>query len=472
MQISITSERTSTRVQGEGMHISVVGLGKLGAPLAAVLAQRGHDVIGVDSRLNVVDAINEGRAPIAEPGLEALLTSVRERLRATTDGASAAAATDVSFVIVPTPSLPSGLFSTQYVLEAIEQIGQGLRAKTSYHLVVVTSTVAPGTMEHEIAPALERASARVIGSALGLCYSPEFIALGSVIRDMCNPDFVLIGESDARAGDLLETLHRTVVGEHTIARRMNFVNAEVAKIAVNTFVTTKISYANMLSELCERLPGSDVNVVTETIGFDKRIGHRFFKAALGYGGPCFPRDNAAFVAVAREHGVDAAIAAATDIVNRRQVSRLASLVKAQLHDTDRRVAILGLSYKPDTDVVEESQGVMLANCLASDGYAVTVFDPAALETAATFLAASVNSARSAAECLNSADAAIVTSPWPEFRSIPAMLASMGSPPRVIVDCWRIIDPALVGSMTRLVHVGTGEAKQTLTPAPVLQNDDR
>jgi UDPglucose 6-dehydrogenase len=466
------------------MRISVVGLGKLGAPLAAMLADRGHDVVGVDNRADVVSAINDGRAPVDEPGLEALIASARGRLRATTDGTAAAAATDVSFIIVPTPSLPSGLFSTQHMLDAISRIGEGIRAKTSYHLVVVTSTVAPGTMERDIAPALERASGRVIGTLLGLCYSPEFIALGSVIQDMCNPDFVLIGESDAYAGDMLEAAHRSVVGEHTVMRRMNLVNAEVAKIAVNTFVTTKISYANMLSELCERLPGADANVVTETIGFDKRIGHRFFKAALGYGGPCFPRDNAAFVAVARACGVDAALAAATDLVNRRQVSRLASLVKAQLQGTDRRVAILGLSYKPDTDVVEESQGIMLANRLASDGYGVTVFDPVALENAATFLAASVHSARSAAECLTSADVAVVTVPWSEFRDIPAMLVSMESRPRVVVDCWRIIDPAAMDAATRLVHVGTGAAiEQTLTAlpstrfarlgqAPMLQNDDR
>jgi UDPglucose 6-dehydrogenase len=455
------------------MHISVVGLGKLGVPLAAVLADRGHNVIGVDTRREVVDLVNRGCTPVEEPGLAALVASSRDRLRATTDGAAAAAATEISFIIVPTPSLPSGLFSTKYVLDAIEEIGRGLRTSKAYHIVVVTSTVAPGTMEREIAPALERASGRVIGTSLGLCYSPEFIALGSAIRDMCNPDFVLIGESDAGAGDLLESVQRTMVGEDAVVRRMNLVNAEVAKIAVNTFVTTKISYANMLSELCERLPGADVNVVTETIGFDKRIGQRFFKAALGYGGPCFPRDNAAFVAVARECGADADIAAATDVVNRRQVSRLASLVKAQLQDTDRRVAILGLSYKPDTNVVEESQGVMLANRLASDGCAVTVFDPAALESAATFLAPSVHSARSAAECLRAADVAVVTVPWAEFREIPATLASMTSRPRVIVDCWRIVDPARLDNMARLVHIGThGASVQTATAAPILHNDER
>src|SRR5262249_2033069 len=152
--------------------------------------------------------------------------------------------TEISFIIVPTPSLPSGLFSTSFVLDSIRELGRGLRNKQDYHVVVVTSTVEPLTMERDIVPALERASGRIVGDSLGGCYSPEFLALGTVIRDMCEPDFVLIGQSDDRAGDVLEAVQRTIVGSQAQVRRMNLLNAEIAKIAVNTFVTTKISYAN------------------------------------------------------------------------------------------------------------------------------------------------------------------------------------------------------------------------------------
>ena len=446
------------------MHISVVGLGKLGAPLAAVLADRGHHVIGVDSSPDTVKAINEGRAPVQEPGLDTLVAAGRSRLTATTDGAAAAASTEATIIIVPTPSLPSGLFSTEYVLDAIDTIGRGLRRTTAYHLVVVTSTVAPGTMDADIAPALERASGRRLGTSLGLCYNPEFIALGSVIRDMQNPDFVLIGESDRRAGDTLEQIQRSVVGDSTPVRRMNLVNAEVAKIAVNTYVTTKISYANMLSELCEQLPGGDVSVVTDAIGLDRRIGTRFFKAALGYGGPCFPRDNAAFLAVARARGVNGDIAAATDAVNRRQVSRLAATVESHLAGTDQRVAVLGLSYKPDTNVVEESQGVMLANRLASDGKFVTVFDPAALDNAATFLAPSVQPAASLADCVTAADVVVVTVAWPQFRDLSTLIATLPRRRRVIVDCWRIIDRAQLEPITQVIYVGADRTTEQAVAA--------
>ena len=446
------------------MHISVVGLGKLGAPLAAVLADCGHHVIGVDSSPDTVKAINEGRAPVQEPGLDTLVAARRSRLTATTDGAAAAASTEATVIIVPTPSLSSGLFSTEYVLDAIDKIGQGLRRTTAYHLVVVTSTVAPGTMDTEIAPALERASGRRLGDSLGLCYNPEFIALGSVIRDMQNPDFVLIGESDRRAGDTLEQIQRSVVGDSTPVRRMNLVNAEVAKIAVNTYVTTKISYANMLSELCEQLPGGDVSVVTDAIGLDRRIGPRFFKAALGYGGPCFPRDNAAFLAVARARGVNGDIAAATDTVNRRQISRLAAIVNSHLAGTDQRVAVLGLSYKPDTNVVEESQGVMLANRLVSDGNFVTVFDPAALDNAATFLAPSVQPAGSLADCVAAADVVVVTVAWPQFRDLSTLIATLPRRRRVIVDCWRMIDRAQLEPMTQVIYLGANRTAEQAVAA--------
>jgi UDPglucose 6-dehydrogenase len=455
------------------MHISVVGLGKLGAPLAAVLAERGHHVIGVDSNVDAVNALNDGRAPVQEPGLDALIANARDRLTATTDGAAAAASSEATFIIVPTLSLPSGLFSTQYLLDAIDKIGEGLHRTAAYHLVVVTSTVAPGTMDADIAPALERASGRTLGDSLGLCYNPEFIALGSVIRDMQNPDFVLIGESDRRAGDMLEQIHRSIVGENKPVRRMNLVNAELAKIAVNTYVTTKISYANMLSELCEQLPGGDVSVVTDTIGLDKRIGPRFFKAALGYGGPCFPRDNAAFLAVARARGVNGDIAVATDAVNRRQVSRLAATVKSHLTGTDQRVAVLGLSYKPDTNVVEESQGVMLANRLAADGTFVTVFDPAALDSAAMFLDASVHPAASLADCVAASDVIVVTVAWPQFRELSALIATLPRRRRIIVDCWRIIDRTQLDPTTEVIYLGTDRtAQQPVVASHSAPNNDR
>jgi UDPglucose 6-dehydrogenase len=440
------------------MHISVIGLGKLGAPLAAVMATH-HDVVGVDTNPDVVASLNAGRAPVLEPGLEELISSNRARLRATDDVADAVTSTELTFVLVPTPSDASGSFSLDYVLNAIERVGQGLRRKTAYHVVVVTSTVAPLSMEQQIRPALERASGRTTGDSIGLCYNPEFVALGSVVHDMRQPDFLLIGESDTRAGDSLEATHRALVGDRVPIRRMSLVNAEITKLAVNAFVTTKISYANMLAELCEHVPGGDVEVVTTALGHDRRIGHRFFKGALGYGGPCFPRDNVAFAAVASRHGASADLALTTDAVNRRQVERTAALVQSQLGRRGRRVGILGLAYKPGTHVVEASQALMLANLLARGGISVTAYDPLAHAAAAAELDDSVLLAPSLEACVAASDVLVIAVPWPQFQELPALLSQQPARALTLVDCWRCLDvhhlPAGVGIVYIGQHAGQG-----------------
>ena len=433
------------------MRICVVGLGKLGAPLAALLADRGHHVVGVDSNPETVELLNAGRTVLREAGLAELIERNRPRLRATTDTATAAAAADASFIVVPTPSTASGAFSTRYVLDAVRGIGRGLRQSSQYHVVTVTSTVMPLATDLEIRPALEEASGRVVGENLGLCYNPEFIALGSVIHDMAHPDLVLIGESDPRAGEIVERLHRTFVAHTAQVRRMTWVNAEVAKIAINTFVTTRISYANMLAELCEQLPGGDVDAVTDAIGVDRRIGHKYLRAATGYGGPCFPRDNAALAAAAQQAGVRADLAAATDVINRRQVDRIARLVHAHATPARHRVGILGLSYKPDTPVVEESQGVMLANRLAADGFAITVFDPEA--DARPALDPSIAQAPSLADCVDDCDVLVLMVQWPAFRQLPALLGTRPRRPRTIVDCWRLVNPTELEGLAEAVYLG-------------------
>ncbi|MSO46408.1 MAG: UDP-glucose/GDP-mannose dehydrogenase family protein [Acidobacteria bacterium] len=222
-------------------------------------------------------------------------------------------------------------------------------------------------------------------------------------------------------------------------------------------MTTKISYANMLAELCERLPGADVDVVTGAIGIDRRIGHRYLRGAVGYGGPCFPRDNAALAAAAALVGAHADLAVATDVINRRQVDRVAEIVRRRVTPRQHRVGVLGLSYKPDTPVVDESQGVILANRLAADGFSTTVFDPAALQGATHALAPSIARADSIAGCLDASDLVIVMVPWPEFREIPAFLRAMPRRPLIILDCWRLFEPLLLHGLADLVHLGKASA---------------
>jgi UDPglucose 6-dehydrogenase len=433
------------------MRIAVVGLGKLGAPLAAVMASKGHDVLGIDINPVAVERLNDGRAPVEEPGLQSLVSSSRASLRATTDIA-AAGECDMTILIVPTPSDERGAFTNRHVLAALADVGRGLADRDGYHVVVVASTVMPGSCYDDLAPALERASGRRIGDSLGLCFSPEFIALGNVIRDMLEPDMVLIGESDRRAGDVLEDLYRGVCENDPPFRRMSLVEAELTKIAVNTYVTMKISYANTLADLCERLPGADVEVVTDALGLDTRIGRKYLRGALAYGGPCFPRDNRALAVLARDHGAEPLLAEATDAVNVAQVDRLTRAVESRLSDGDA-VGILGLAYKPDTAVIEESPGVVLARVLGDAGYGVNIYDPIALAAATQELGQGARPAASVAELLERSDVVVIATPWQEFADLPLASVRRNGRRTVVIDCWRLLSEEASGDAFELVRLG-------------------
>jgi UDPglucose 6-dehydrogenase len=434
-------------------RVSIIGLGKLGAPMAAVMAAKGFEVVGLDLNDKFVAAINKGVAPVEEPQLQEYLDKGRQRLRATSSYAEAVNGSDVTFIIVPTPSGADRAFSNKFVLSAVRSIGEVLRNKPSRHIVVVTSTVMPGSTGGEIQSALEEAAGRKVGSHLGLAYNPEFIALGTVVRDMLRPDFILIGESDRETGELLEGIYKKSCDNEPLIRRMSFVNAELTKISVNTYVTTKISYANMLAEMCDKLPGADVDVVSTAVGSDTRVGSKYIKGAIGYGGPCFPRDNKAFAALGRTLGVRCDLAEATDAINDHQIQRLIGAVQA--HSTPgQRVGVLGLSYKPDTPVVEESQGVALAAQLSAEGYLVTVYDPAAMPAAESILSDRVIFANDLKDALG-VDIVVITTPWPQFRG-RRLLELVGTAKKLtIIDPWRAVSGEPESKNVSLVRMGLG-----------------
>jgi UDPglucose 6-dehydrogenase len=431
--------------------LSVVGLGKLGCPMLVCLADCGHRVIGVDINERCLELIRIGRAPVPEPHVEEFLQAHRARISVTRDHAAAVRESGMTFITVPTPSGPDGTFSLTHVQAVCEQVGDALRRKPTFHVVVVTSTVLPEDMETCILPVLEDRSTKRCGRDFGLCYSPEFVALGRVVHDLRHPDFALIGESDEVSGAMLEGVCRRLSGDDVPVVRTNFVNAELAKLAVNTFVTTKISYGNMLAEVCERLPGCDVDVVTSAVGLDSRIGSRYLQGRLGYGGPCFPRDNVAFSAMARRRGVEATLAAATDAVNRRQVVRLCARIRG-LRRPGERVGILGLAYKPNTDVVEASQGLLLAAALTAEGFPVTVYDPLGLHNARSVLGDTVEYATSVSECIDHANVVVIATPCEEFKRLqPSQFAH--NPRRSVLDCWRIFPPDQINRAADYVTLG-------------------
>ena len=416
------------------MKISVFGLGKLGAVLAALHANKGHEVIGVDLNNSFIDAINQGITPHSEPMLQELIINAKANLSATNNAEEAVLKSDASYLIVPTPSDENGIFINDFIISVMNEIGKALRKKDTYHLVVINSTVMPGSCDGEIKSALELSSGRKVGENLGLVYSPEFIALGSVVKDMKFPDLVLIGESDKKAGDIVENIAKSIIESNPEIHRMTMVNAEIVKIAINTFVTTKISFANMLSEICDRLPNADVDVVTSAVGSDTRIGKKYLKGALGYGGPCFPRDNVALTRLAFKLGAASDVPEATDATNKRQVQRIVNLV-SNLGLNSKKISVLGMSYKPDTPVIDESQGIMIANQLADLGLAISVNDPQALENAQKVLNSKIQIINNVEAAILDSEVIIITTPWQEYKDINPKIFNN----KTIIDCWRIYD---------------------------------
>lgn len=435
--------------------ISIFGLGKLGSPLAACFAAAGLQVHAVDADAQKVEAVNRGAPPVHEPRLAELIGASEGRLRASQDGEKAVRDSEATFIVVGTPSEPGGGFSLRYVLPVCETIGRALRTKSGFHLVVLTSTVMPESTGGEVKTTLERVSGKTCGRDFGLCYSPEFIALGTVIRDFYNPDFLLIGESDQKSGDLLADIYKRVCKNSAPVARMNFVSAEITKLAVNTFVTTKISFANMIARLCECIPGADANYVTGALGMDSRIGAKYLKGAVSYGGPCFPRDNRAMAALAERAGAFADLAEVTDRFNRAQVKWIAELT--QRHYSGKgAIGILGLTYKPDTDVVDESFGLLLAGELTSANLPVAVYDPSADRKRVAGINEKLRFAESAQECVEGSDVVVIATPWVQFQQIANGSWGRRGYPRTVVDCWRAFTRLNGVEGVRYVRLGFGE----------------
>jgi UDPglucose 6-dehydrogenase len=436
--------------------ISVFGLGKLGLPFAVSWASRGFHVIGADVRSELLQAIRTGEVSDAEPPVGTLLKRAGPMISVTNDLNEAAEKSDVSFVIVPTPSEPSGKFSTRYVEQVLEPIGRAIGRKNRFHVVSIVSTVMPGSSETVLRPLLERMSGKVCGSDFGLCYNPEFIALGEVVRGLLAPDFVLIGESDSYSGEMLSEMYERFCENHPSIVRMSLWNAELAKISVNVYVTMKISFANALASLCERIPGGDIDVVTRAIGLDSRIGSKYLKGGLSYGGPCFPRDNRAFSNIAEKLGNHARLSRATDEINADNSAQLSQKILESLRGIENpQVAILGLTYKPNTFVVEESAAISIAQSLSENGAGVRCYDPAGMEQARRTLGGKISYASDAFDCLSGSDFCVIATPWEEFKNLApsVFLEKMRHP--TVLDCWRILDRSKFQAERKVRYLAVG-----------------
>ncbi len=421
--------------------ISVVGTGYVGLSTAVCFAVRGYNVIASTYDVDKIRLINDKIPPFYEPMLADLLARGIEsgNLKAIYGREEAILSTDVTFVTVGTPELADGSIDLTFVKKACEEIGRALREKDGYHLVAIKSTVTPGTTSGIVKPMLEAESGRSAGRDFALCMTPEFLRQGSSIYDTFNPDRVIIGEHDEVSGDALDSLFQEFYRSNVPIVRMNLASAEMVKYASNAFLATKISFANELANVCEKLDDIDVNHVMAGVGLDSRISPKFLNAGAGFGGSCLPKDVKALVSTAKELGYEAPLLRTVLGVNETQALHVADLALSILgRAKGKKIALLGLSFKPDTDDVREAPSLKIARRLMDNGAVVCAFDPVVTRiTRPNF--EDLKCARSVEECLRGAHCCILVTEWEQFVHLEPedFIKSMAEP--IVIDARRVYD---------------------------------
>lgn len=393
------------------MNISIIGTGYVGLVTGACFAKLGHTVICVDIDPEKIQKINTQIPPIYEQGLEPLLKQNKDKITATTDY-NALLHTEVTFLCVGTPSRKDGSLDLSYLKEATKEIARSLKHKPTYHLVVVKSTVLPGTTQDIVLPLLEQHSGKKIGTDIGLAMNPEFLKEGVAIQDFLEPDRIVIGYYDEKSRDLLRQLYTPFscpIVETSLSA------AEMIKYASNAFLATKISFINEIGNMCKK-QNIDTYTVAEGMGLDKRIGRAFLDSGIGWGGSCLPKDVDALIAWAKEKNEPSRIIEQTKAVNIDQPLRLIKILQKHIpHLKGKTIGVLGLAFKPDTDDIRESRAIPIIKELLAKGAHIKAYDPQAMQNFKK-LFPTIQYCQNATDVL-SADAVLITTKWKEFTTL-------------------------------------------------------
>lgn len=449
------------------MRVSIVGAGYVGLVSGVCLAEKGHQVVCVDVDGAKVDRINQGSAPIHERGLPELLRrTLGTTFRATTDLREAVLGTDLSLIAVGTPFADEAI-DLRYIREAALQIGAVLRDKPDYHVVVVKSTVVPGTTDDVVAPLLEEASGKKAGPDFGVGMNPEFLREGEAVHDFLAPDRIVLGAMDDRTARVMAELYRSFAGVDTV--RTTPRTAETIKYAANALLATMISFSNEVGNLCAGIEGVDVVEVMRGVHLDRRLSPilpderrivpaftTYLEAGCGFGGSCFPKDVKALIAFGQQAGVPMRLLDAVIEVNALQPHRVLALLDKHFPAlAGVEVAVLGLAFKPGTDDVRESPALPVVRELLARGARVRAFDPVAMVEAQRVLDEDprLTFAKSLPDALEGARAVVVLTRWPEFAELPRLLQDGPDPP-LVVDGRRMLAP---GSVARYEGIGLGPA---------------
>ena len=432
------------------MRVSIIGAGYVGLVSGACFAEMGHDVACVDIDDAKVAQINAGRSPLHEAGLEELIRrNIGRTLRATQDLHEAVVESDLTIIAVPTPFDPvSAAIDLKFVVAAAEQVGRALAVKDAYHVVVVKSTVVPGTTDTVVKSAIERASGKQVGRDIGLGVCPEFLSEGTAVNDFMKSDRIVLGGDDAETLGALVKLHQPFENVPTL--HVNCRTAEMIKYASNAFLATCISFANELAGLCSALGGLDMTDVTRGMIASRYLRNGasgtapiagFLSAGCGFGGSCLPKDVAALAAHGRAHGVSMPLLDSVLSVNRGQALRTVELLRRHVPDLRGKViAVLGTAFKPETADLRTSPAEPIIELLKRGGAIVRTHDPAANEDTRRQFGNTIDVCDRIEDAIDGAAGIIVVTAWKQFGVLPSLIAHLSNPPAV-VDGRRMFNPS-------------------------------
>ncbi len=432
------------------MDISIIGSGYVGLVTGACFADVGHNVICVDNDEAKVKTLQAGRIPIYEPGLEQIIhrNASAHRLRFSSSIREGVDNSQIVFIAVPTPPQPNGEVDLSFIEKVSREIADVL---TDYRVIVDKSTVPVKTGER-VAETIKRYNRR--GAKFDVVSNPEFLREGCAIHDLMHPDRIVIGSQSQHAVDLMKKVYEPFMAPILVT---DINSAELIKHAANSFLALKISYINAISAICQ-VSGADVEKVADGIGMDRRIGRQFLNAGIGYGGSCFPKDVAAFIHISDQLGVPFTLLKEVQRINGLQKERFLKLIRDTLWVLrEKRIAVWGLTFKPDTDDVRSSVAVELVDAMLREGAHVSVYDPKGMDKARELKAvADAKFEESPLEAVNGAEALVVATEWPEFANINFAEVKKRMTTPIIFDGRNLLNPETMGELGFHYHsIGRG-----------------
>tara|TARA_Y100001936_G_C16018475_1_gene637967 strand:+ start:127 stop:1434 length:1308 start_codon:yes stop_codon:yes gene_type:complete len=419
------------------MKIGIVGLGFVGLSLTSVLASKGYNVVGIDVDKKKCENISNGIPPFFEPDLEKTLKNGLKKGLEITNKFSAIKNCDFIFVTVGTPQNDNGAIDLSIIKKAITSIGENLKENKNKQIILVKSTVIPGTMKSVILPILEKKSNKKEGRDFGLISNPEFLQESTAIRDTKFPHAVVIGGYETT---FMKKVKKFFVKLHpnTSIIITNHQTAEMIKYANNSFLATKISFINQLSNICQKIPGANVDDVAKTIGLDPRIGKLFLNAGPGYGGSCLPKDMKALINFATVTGVTPTLLNAVEEVNSKQLEQIINITKQRLGKIkDKKISILGTAFKPNTDDIRDSIAIELIKKFLKTNARIVVHDPRAIKNTENMFKEKINYTESISDAINGSQCVIIMTGWKQYEKL-SNNDFKRMKKKIVIDCRRIL----------------------------------